>query len=138
MSPLLWEEGELAELLSGSPVMQEALSRRAAIVQQWQDLDALAFSQNPALFPPSECPGRLCAANRRHNPGGRACAAAGAFGQQPFMAAFSVVLAHAVYLPSASCFALAPVASQLARTGMCAHLDLAWGAMAARLVSLGC
>lgn len=33
------------------------------------------------------------------------------------MAAFSVILAHSVYLSSASCFALVPVASQFGRTG---------------------
>ena len=42
---------------------------------------------------------------------------AGVFGLQPFMRAFSVVMAHALYLPSASCFALVPVASTLGRTG---------------------
>jgi len=33
------------------------------------------------------------------------------------MRAFSVVLAHAAYLPSAECFALLPLAGQLGRTG---------------------
>lgn len=42
---------------------------------------------------------------------------AGVFNEQNFKNAFSVALAHAVYLPSASCFALLPVASQLGRTG---------------------
>jgi len=47
-----------------------------------------------------------------------ACAAAAdVFGKEPFMRAFSVVLGHAVYLPSAECFALMPVASLLERTG---------------------
>jgi hypothetical protein len=33
------------------------------------------------------------------------------------MQAFTVILAHALYLPSAGCFALLPVASTLGRTG---------------------
>eukprot|EP00983_Pelagomonas_calceolata_P110541 1159682-Pelagomonas_calceolata.AAC.4 len=39
------------------------------------------------------------------------------FGKAPFMRAFSVVMGHAVYLPSAECFALMPIASLLERTG---------------------
>jgi len=92
-TPLLWEESEITQLLAGSPIQKEASSRRAAIIQQWQDLQDRVFSQDPAKFPPS------------------------AFGQEAFLAAFSVILAHSVYLPSASCFALLPVASQLDRTG---------------------
>ena len=42
---------------------------------------------------------------------------AGSFGYEQFAAAFSVVLAHAVYLPSAEIFALIPVASFIGRTG---------------------
>lgn len=39
------------------------------------------------------------------------------YGQKPFCEAFSVVLAHALYLPSAGLFALLPLAGQLGRTG---------------------
>ncbi len=45
------------------------------------------------------------------------CVFTDVFNEQSFKNAFSVVLAHAMYLPSASCFALMPIASQLGRTG---------------------
>jgi histone-lysine N-methyltransferase SETD3 len=39
------------------------------------------------------------------------------YGYEKFAAAFSVVLAHALYLPSAEMFALLPLASLMGRTG---------------------
>lgn len=93
MTPLLWEDCELTELLAGSPALPEAQSRKAALQQQWQDLQERVFSQDTTKFPQS------------------------VYNQAAFQAAFSVVLAHAVYLPSANCFALLPVASLLGRTG---------------------
>jgi hypothetical protein len=44
------------------------------------------------------------------------------FGKAPFMRAFSVVFGHSVYLPSAECFALMPIASLLERTGVCMYV----------------
>ena len=43
--------------------------------------------------------------------------AAGAFNQEAFREAVVAVIAAAVYLPSARCFALVPLASTLPRTG---------------------
>lgn len=45
------------------------------------------------------------------------CLIAELFGYEQFAAAFSVVLAHAQYLPSAQMFALLPLASLMGRTG---------------------
>jgi len=104
LSPILWEEDEIRSLLQGSPVMQEALDRRAALIQQWQALNDAHFSKDPAKYP------------------------AAVFGQGPFMEAFSVALAHAIYLPSANCFALMPVLSLLARTGTGAGCDIDYDA----------
>lgn len=39
------------------------------------------------------------------------------YNEQAFLHAFAVVLAHAIYLPSASCFALLPFVSFMQRTG---------------------
>ena len=41
----------------------------------------------------------------------------GLFGYEAFTAAFSAILSHAIYLPSAEIFALLPVASLIGRTG---------------------
>mmetsp|Transcript_4662 Transcript_4662/g.11038 ORF Transcript_4662/g.11038 Transcript_4662/m.11038 type:complete len:518 (-) Transcript_4662:222-1775(-) len=93
LTPLLWEDAELDEYLAGSPVLPEAKERRRALEQQWQLLHDQFFSKDPTKFP------------------------AEVFGKAPFMRAFSVVMGHAVYLPSAECFALMPIASLLERTG---------------------
>ena len=42
---------------------------------------------------------------------------AGVFNEGAFLAAMSVVLAAAVYLPAAQCFALVPLLSSLRRSG---------------------
>ncbi|KAJ9518692.1 hypothetical protein QJQ45_018734 [Haematococcus lacustris] len=92
-SPLLWDTEQLQTLLAGSPIQSEAIARKAALLQQWQTLQDTVFCCDTQRFPAS------------------------VFGQEQFMQAFSVVLAHAIYLPSASCFALLPLASLLSRTG---------------------
>eukprot|EP00882_Tetradesmus_deserticola_P007360 GHRQ01007754.1.p1 GENE.GHRQ01007754.1~~GHRQ01007754.1.p1 ORF type:complete len:476 (+),score=189.66 GHRQ01007754.1:146-1573(+) len=92
-SPVLWEEQERVELLTGSPVLQEARSRQAALQQQWAQLHEQHFSQAADRFSPS------------------------VFNEAAFMRSFCVVLACSTFLPSAECFALVPVASCLARTG---------------------
>ncbi|GFH16603.1 uncharacterized protein HaLaN_13049 [Haematococcus lacustris] len=92
-SPLLWDTEQLQTLLAGSPIQSEAIARKAALLQQWQTLQDTVFCCDTQRFPAS------------------------VFGQEQFVQAFSVVLAHAIYLPSASCFALLPLASLLSRTG---------------------
>jgi len=92
-TPLLWSDAEIEELLRGSPTQAEARSRAAELRAQWQALHDSTFSKDPQRFSPA------------------------VFGYDAFAAAFSVVLGHAVYLPSASCFALLPVASLMGRTG---------------------
>lgn len=54
LTPLLWDDAELADLLAGSPVLEEVSSRKAALKQQWQDLQDRVFSQDPVNFPPSK------------------------------------------------------------------------------------
>jgi histone-lysine N-methyltransferase SETD3 len=77
----------------GSPVLEEARSRQAALQQQWAQLAEAFFSKDPARFDPAT------------------------FNEAAFLRAFCVVLAHASYLPSAELFALLPLAGQLGRTG---------------------
>lgn len=43
--------------------------------------------------------------------------AADAFSEQAFLDAMTVVLAHAVYLPAAQCFAIAPAVHRMRRSG---------------------
>lgn len=103
-TPILWDDKERVELLQGSPVLEEARSRHAALQQQWAQLSERWFSKDPSRFAPA------------------------AFGEAAFMRAFSVVLAHAAYLPSAECFALLPLAGQLGRTGNDNGCDLDYDA----------
>ena len=55
----------------------------------------------------------------------------GAFNKEAFRQAMAVVVATAVYLPSAGCFAIVPLASTLPRTGQergaCLDYDAATG-----------
>lgn len=67
--------------------------RVAALKLQWQQLHDGWFSKDVGAFPEA------------------------LFGYEPFAAAFSVVLAHALYLPAAGMFALLPVASMMGRSG---------------------
>ncbi|KAG2498938.1 hypothetical protein HYH03_003128 [Edaphochlamys debaryana] len=92
LTPLLWSDKELDELLTGSPVGAEARVRREALQKQWADLEP-KLRADTAKFPPA------------------------AFSEQAFMRAFSVVCGHAAFLPAAGCFALLPLASLLGRTG---------------------
>ena len=102
--------------MRGSTVLQEARSREAALRQEWQQIAgaleeasaaAAAAADNgaaaPCLLPP---------------------AAATAFSEPAFLAAMTVVLAHAAYLPSAQCFALLPLVGGLRRTGSAAGAAL--------------
>lgn len=82
-----------AELLQGSPVLEEARQRQAALQQQWATLATSHFSADPASFPPE------------------------VWNEAAFLRAFCVVLASTVYLESAACFALVPLASSMGHTG---------------------
>lgn len=93
MSPILWDDQERAELLRGSPILQEARQRQAALQAQWSGLSEKFLAPNPARFSPL------------------------VFNEAAFVRAFCVVLAHACFLPSAECFALLPLASLMSRTG---------------------
>ena len=59
------------------------------------------------------------------------------FNESDFLAAMSVVLAHAAYLESAECFALLPLATLLGRTGdeKAAQLDFNLQSQIAALTS---
>ncbi len=54
MSPILWADSEIDELLAGSSAQSEARTRKAALAKQWQDLDSRFFSQDRTRYPPSE------------------------------------------------------------------------------------
>ncbi|GLC74385.1 hypothetical protein PLESTF_001507400 [Pleodorina starrii] len=92
LSPLLWEDSELRELLEGSPMLAEARTRREALRQQWAALEP-KLRADPGRFPPD------------------------VFSERAFLRAFSVVVSHSLFLPSANCFALLPLASAMGRTG---------------------
>jgi histone-lysine N-methyltransferase SETD3 len=92
-SPILWEDQERVELLTGSPVLKEARDRQAALQQQWTQLNEQHFSKATDRFSPA------------------------VFNEAAFMRSFCVVLACSTYLAAAECFALVPVAGSLARTG---------------------
>ncbi|GBF87903.1 histone-lysine N-methyltransferase [Raphidocelis subcapitata] len=109
-SPILWDDRERAELLRGSPVLEEARSRQAALQQQWAQLSQATVAADPARFDPAH------------------------FNEAAFLRAFSVVLAHAAYLPSAECFALLPLAGQLGRTGNENGADLDYDAATGSVV----
>eukprot|EP00879_Flechtneria_rotunda_P015067 GHRR01015744.1.p1 GENE.GHRR01015744.1~~GHRR01015744.1.p1 ORF type:complete len:507 (+),score=158.49 GHRR01015744.1:326-1846(+) len=91
-SPLLWEDQEWAELLTGSPVLTEARNRQSALQQQWTQL-VKHFQQDADKYNQA------------------------VFNEAVFVRTFCVVLASTSYLPSAQCFAIVPAASCLGRTG---------------------
>jgi histone-lysine N-methyltransferase SETD3 len=91
-SPLLWPDAERAELLRGSPTLAEARAREAALRAEWAEIAATAAA-DPAAYPPA------------------------VFNEDAFLAAMSVVLARAAFLPAAGVFALLPLVGALARTG---------------------
>lgn len=92
-SPILWEDQDRIELLTGSPVLTEARNRHSALQQQWANLSSSHFSSSRDRFSPA------------------------VFNEAAFIRAFCVVLGSTQYLPSAECFALVPVASTMGRTG---------------------
>jgi len=82
-----------AELLQGSPVLQEARQRQEALQQQWATLADAHFSKDPQRFPPT------------------------VWNEASFLRSFCVVLACTSFLPSAECFALVPGACSMGHTG---------------------
>lgn len=92
-SPILWEDQDRVELLTGSPMLTEARNRQNALQQQWTNLHKQHFKPHTDKFNPE------------------------VFNEADFMRTFCVVLACTAYLPSAECFALVPVAGNMGRTG---------------------
>lgn len=92
LSPILWTDADIGDRLRGSPSMQEAKNRKSAMVRQWEVLAAQHLTDG-GRFPPA------------------------VFNEQAFCQAFSVVIGHATYLPSAECFSLLPLVSIMGRTG---------------------
>jgi protein-histidine N-methyltransferase len=91
LTPILWPD-ELRDVeLRGSSTLAAARDREAALRREWAGVAADADAA-PLLATPGAT-------------------------ERAFMEAFSVVLAHALYLPSAGCFALVPLASFMGRTG---------------------
>lgn len=92
LTPILWSEEDVTELLAGSPVQAEARQRAAALKQQWAVLAESKFSDKTRFSPDI-------------------------FNEANFLNSFCVVVACSVYLPSAELFALIPVISLISRTG---------------------
>eukprot|EP00892_Ulva_mutabilis_P004342 jgi/Ulvmu1/227/UM001_0231.1 len=92
-TPILWEADFRDLKLAGSPTLPLAREREAAIRKEWADIEASMLELGSDAL---------------KHPG---------FNEQAFLQAFCVVLAHAVYLPSARCFALLPYVSFMQRTG---------------------
>lgn len=86
-TPVLWPDGERGELLRGSPVLQAARDRDAALDKAFDSIVA-GVDTPPAWLT-----------------------------RDAFRAAVAVVTAHAAYLPAAGVFALLPVLSGAAKTG---------------------
>lgn len=86
-TPLLWNEEQRAQLLRGSPVAEQSRQRAKELKHEWSAISEAA----PDL------------------PSG--------FNEGSFLAAMTVALAHAVYIPDANCFALAPGLAALRRSG---------------------
>lgn len=141
LTPLLWDEAQVKELLRGSPVADEALQRRKAIDEEWQALQQQAPDLLPlgALVPMSGTIVILVSGHAQSRDGLMllyaccitVCAgrhfvdhslindhpATDAWNAEQFATAVAAVLASAVYLPSADCLALIPGVSTLKRTG---------------------
>jgi hypothetical protein len=93
LSPILWLEDFRREQLKGSPTLNEARDREVQIREEWASImDSVEARQFPSLDKSW-------------------------FNEQSFLEAFAVIVAHAVYLPSAQCFALLPYVSFMGRTG---------------------
>jgi hypothetical protein len=113
LSPILWDDSLRANELRGSPVLSEARGREAALRAEWADISAaITALPNSAAF------------NAR------------TFCERSFLEAVAVVLAHAIYLPTAQCFALLPLVSFMRRTGVGNGCDVDYDAGASLLPSV--
>lgn len=92
LSPLLWTKEERADLLQGSPLVKEIEARLDALHQEWYSVIEAASVAGVKL-------------DEEH------------FTTEAFVRTFCVVLAHAIYLPSAECFALVPLLGWAKKTG---------------------
>ena len=99
LTPMLWEDGFRKLELRGSPVLDQARDREAALRSQWAEI----AKQLPDL--------------PQNQNGHNGAAAAPDLTEEGFLKAAAVVLAHALYLPAARCFALVPLAGHMRRTG---------------------
>lgn len=86
-SPVFWEDEDREMLLRGSPVLDESTKRALELENEWKSL--------------RESAGQSLSWLSKHS----------------FMKSMSVVLSHAVFLPSAQCFALVPVVGGFQKTG---------------------
>ncbi|KAK3233032.1 hypothetical protein CYMTET_56648 [Cymbomonas tetramitiformis] len=99
LSPIFWTPEERAELLKGSPVLELAEQRSAAMDAEYAALEE-GLQKALADYPPA------------------------AYSQEAFRRAFGMVLARVTYLPSAGVLALIPLADSLPLTsGSGAVLD---------------
>jgi protein-histidine N-methyltransferase len=104
-TPILWDDAERATLLRGSPILAESRAREATLRQEWAEIaELLASKHGSSESPTSELT------------------------EASFLEAFSVVLSHAAYLPSAQCFALLPLVGGLPRTGSASGAELDYDA----------
>lgn len=93
LTPLLWTDDERKELLRGSPVLEEANDRRAALQQEWTAIqDTLSLLKQQSIDVTY-------------------------YTETSFLETMSVILSTASYLPRAQCFAMLPILGALPRTG---------------------
>ena len=87
-TPILWSDEELQEWCRGSSIEEEAAARRRQLLGEW---DRLREAEGSEILQ--------------------------SFDEDAFLAAFSVVLSNAFYVPSAARFALLPPLTGIQRTG---------------------
>ena len=93
--PLLWPEAEMNDLLQGSPAREEALSRAASAAEEYASIRA-SIDADPTNYP----------------------ADAYAFlTREAFLDALATVLARAVWLNAANCYAMVPLVDLLPIVG---------------------
>eukprot|EP00899_Mesostigma_viride_P015360 jgi/Mesvir1/23825/Mv10632-RA.1 len=95
MSPLLWTQQERDALLKPCFARKEAETRLKSLQETFNELEATAFSQDRQNFPVD------------------------AFSFEAFKAAFCVIMSRVIYLPTADCFALVPLADCLNHRSSC-------------------
>lgn len=89
LSPLLWTQEEREELLKGSPTKDVVDAQLQELEKAFEQLKEEHFDQDPVKYP-----------STHYNLGS-------------FKRAFVGVLSRAIYLPSADCFALVPLADMI-------------------------